>query len=824
MDLSTTSYLVPPLIAVAVTLCLLIVALLWSRRDFATRIFCGFLASMVVWNVLVFAMRSSPDIHHALIWERVMVITTMAAIVFYYHFTLIYTNTWGQRRLLLASYVLLLVFSALTPTGLFVREMRIEDYGYAPIMGFGSYMLLPIGPALIVAGAINLVRYYRTSSLYEERRRIMLLLVAAMFPLIGGVLDGFTDLPPVAIWSNLLFSILCSVAVLKYHLLDIRIFLRRSLVYLLVSVVVAFPYVGILLLAREAITPQVEAWWIHAVLLLLLAVVLRPLYGWAQRFVDKLFYRERYGYLKALEQFSKEAQSISEAEELGSTLVQLVSGALKCSSVSLLLSLPESKGFVLTSHIGLDDPPSGVILRHGSLLVEWLERNGRILSSRELQFVSELQSLTYSESSNLVRLQAELCVPIKTREDRLLAILVLGEKSDQQLYNAEDMQLLATLSGQVAISIDNVQLYRDSVKAREKLEAWLNSMGDCVFIVNTNYAIQFANKAAVDKFDIRDEQTCWRTLSRDRRCHHCPIQHYLHGSDKAYHYVRNIRRREYDVTIAPLTNSDSSLSIIEVLRDVTDKKKMENEIIQAEAKMGALRHSEQLKTELLSMVSHELRTPLTSIKGFATTLLRPRVKWSEEKRIDFLQNINQETDKLAHLVNNLLEMSRLETGPLRLDKGTYQIPEILESVKGTMSTITEHHKLQMAIPTGLPSCCVDKIRIGQVLTNLVENAAKFSEKGSQIKISAECSGKLVVISVADEGEGIHSELLGRVFDRFYQVERVVPGRRNGMGLGLSICRAIVEAHGGDIWVESEPGKGSKFSFSLPVKGEKEKTS
>ena len=159
---------------------------------------------------------------------------------------------------------------------------------------------------------------------------------------------------------------------------------------------------------------------------------------------------------------------------------------------------------------------------------------------------------------------------------------------------------------------------------------------------------------------------------------------------------------------------------------------------------------------------------------------------------------------------------------MKLEKDNYQISEILDSVSSRLASLTEHHQLQVLIPSGLPSVFVDQMRIGQVLTNLVENATKYSSEGSPITIEAQLTGDQINVSVTDRGQGIAPELLGRVFDRFYQAESIVTGRKSGTGLGLSICRGILEAHGGKIWVESEVGKGSKFSFSLPVgKGEEE---
>ena len=252
--------------------------------------------------------------------------------------------------------------------------------------------------------------------------------------------------------------------------------------------------------------------------------------------------------------------------------------------------------------------------------------------------------------------------------------------------------------------------------------------------------------------------------------------------------------------------------IVELEVSEAERKRAEERAREAEA----LRELDRLRSELLANVSHELRTLLASIKGFASTLLQPDVNWSEDEQRDFLQSIDQEADRLTRLINDLLDISRLEAGALTLEKRDCQIPEILNSVSSRLANLTEHHQLGVRVPSGLSPVFVDETRIGQVLTNLVGNATKYSREGSPITIEAQFADDQIIVSVADRGVGIPPELLDRLFDRFYQTESIVTGRKSGTGLGLSICRGIVEAHGGKIWVESEYGKGSKFTFTLPL--------
>ena len=227
------------------------------------------------------------------------------------------------------------------------------------------------------------------------------------------------------------------------------------------------------------------------------------------------------------------------------------------------------------------------------------------------------------------------------------------------------------------------------------------------------------------------------------------------------------------------------------------------------------RAADASKSQLLSTVSHELRTPLASIKGFATTLLRQDVRWDEATQRDFLHIIEEEADRLTEIIDNLLDMSQIEAGALRIRKEPAQMRQLIREVVDEMRMRTEAHWFLVDLPTELPRVLIDTRRIRQVLHNLIGNAIKYS-KGGQITISCEVEGEHVVASVSDQGEGIPTQYLDKIFERFFQVDGALTRRVGGSGLGLSISRSIIEAHGGRIWAESVVGQGSTFRFTLPV--------
>ncbi len=227
------------------------------------------------------------------------------------------------------------------------------------------------------------------------------------------------------------------------------------------------------------------------------------------------------------------------------------------------------------------------------------------------------------------------------------------------------------------------------------------------------------------------------------------------------------------------------------------------------------RVADAMKSQLLSTVSHELRTPLASIKGFATTLLRQDVKWDEATQRDFLRIIEEEADRLTEIIDNLLDMSQIEAGALRVAKEPVLLRQLIREVVDEMRMRTEAHYFVVDLPSEMPRVLADPRRIRQVLTNLIGNAIKYSKRG-QITVACEVEDGHVTVSVSDQGDGIPAQYLDKVFERFFQIDGATTRRVGGSGLGLSISRSIVEAHNGKMWVESIQGQGSTFRFTLPL--------
>lgn len=228
-----------------------------------------------------------------------------------------------------------------------------------------------------------------------------------------------------------------------------------------------------------------------------------------------------------------------------------------------------------------------------------------------------------------------------------------------------------------------------------------------------------------------------------------------------------------------------------------------------------LKEAAELKFDVVSMLSHEMRTPLTSIKGYASALLLDDVTWDEESSVEFLKAIESEADHLTKLVADILEATAIEAGDLRLELEPILVARIAKRVIDKVAIHGAGHRFVLMFPPDFPIIEADAHRIEQVLTNLVDNAVKYSPDGGLVLVRGEVSDTDVTISVVDQGMGIAPEHLNKLFERFFRANPNHRRRIVGTGLGLPIADAIVRAHGGRIWASSVVGAGTTLSFSLP---------
>ncbi len=353
-------------------------------------------------------------------------------------------------------------------------------------------------------------------------------------------------------------------------------------------------------------------------------------------------------------------------------------------------------------------------------------------------------------------------------------------------------------------------------KSKRFISLLFANITDFITVQDTDYNIIKVNKAVERVFGKGlVGRKCYEVhQSRDNICPDCPAAKVLATGKPAYSSgVKNMHGIVIEKWFVPMKDEQGNIiAVIRQGRDITERKRVEERIREAEI----LKKLDRLRTELLANVSHELRTPLTTIKGYTTMLLDydTRLRHNEKRR--YLESIDKAVNRLVRLIDQLIDMSRLEAGLMEMEKAITSISKLVREAVVETQIRAPRRKLVLNLPKRLPRVNIDARHIREVLDNLIDNAIKYSGEGQEIVVKVRRVRRKLLISIADQGVGIPADELERVFSRMYRSKQRLSDEPGGMGLGLAICQRLVAAHGGRIWVKSEEGKGSTFFFTLPL--------
>jgi two-component system phosphate regulon sensor histidine kinase PhoR len=325
-------------------------------------------------------------------------------------------------------------------------------------------------------------------------------------------------------------------------------------------------------------------------------------------------------------------------------------------------------------------------------------------------------------------------------------------------------------------------------------------MGDGIFVVDSDSKVTTVNRAAQRILQLSENEVLGSTFVEAVRDYELDdiLQRCLKTKEQQVGTVETSPRKQFLRVIAtPLEDGGGCLLL---LQDLTEPRRLET-----------------MRRDFVANISHELRTPSASIKALAETLRDGAIDDPSVAK-DFMTKINAEVDKLIQMVQELGELSRIESGDAPIQKKPFDMAEAVEQAAGRLKAQADRAGLSLSIElvSPLPQALGNRDRVEQVLVNLIHNAIKFTPPGGRVSISAKAEGNNLLVSVADNGVGISADDLPRIFERFYKADRARTG--GGTGLGLAIAKHIVEAHSGRIWAESVEGKGSTFSFTLPLAG------
>ena len=459
----------------------------------------------------------------------------------------------------------------------------------------------------------------------------------------------------------------------------------------------------------------------------------------------------------------------------------------------------------------LDIPDGMRLFEHLSFLPEPM---------RVPDLLGHIRSLGLGELNPPIPVGTELpfmATPLLHRQEHVgnffLAKIAPGDE-----FSQEDEETLMMFAAQAAMVVSNARRFSDEQKARTDLQALIDTspVGVVVFNAETGSLISFNHEArrivdALREPDQSYEQllgviTVRRGDGREYSLQEFPLSQLLSVGE-------TIRAEEITMRV-PAGRSITTLVNATPIHSETGEV---GSFVITLQDMTPLEELERLRAELLAIVSHELRTPLTSVKGSIATLLDASTTLNPAEVIQFYRIIDSQANRMRELISDLLDVARIEMGTFSISPEPTDISMLIEDARTTFLSGHRRRRLDIAVTSGLPFVMVDRMRIVQVLTNLLSNAASHSEESSPIQLAITQKGFQVVVSVADEGRGVLPERLPHLFRKFIGADGRDRAKNEGTGLGLAICKGIVEAHGGRIWAESSgPGEGARFTFTVPV--------
>lgn len=471
----------------------------------------------------------------------------------------------------------------------------------------------------------------------------------------------------------------------------------------------------------------------------------------------------------------------------------------------IVLEEPMEKAFRIVATYGI---PSHVIGQR-SLLRGITYENDQFEAINEVK--QRVRVIAEATDSGLVN---SVGLPMYNGNEILGAIFFFHDH--EQEISGSMARFLQSFAAWAAIAVKNARLYEAVSAEKRRLNAIIQQSADGVMILDRALNISEMNRSLANMLGITTEKARghahrdvikWATVRSKTDLYRAiadgwPVQGesslYVEGDYKK----RNGSLVTLGITYAPLLNDKGqTTSVIANVRDLT-----------------RFREEEQLHKTFISVVSHELKTPVSIIKGYAGTLMRDDVEWPREIQHEYLETITEEADSLTDLIDNLLEASRLQSGTFSLDlHEEVCLIHTAGNVVKRFQPQTEKHTLKMDFPKDFPEIHADERRLTQVFNNLISNAIKYSPKGGDIVVSGETYPEQVILNVSDSGIGIPSHEAHRVFQQFSRLDNALSRKTEGTGLGLFLTKAIIEAHGGEIWFEDNGDEpGTTFSFSLPT--------
>jgi signal transduction histidine kinase/DNA-binding response OmpR family regulator len=544
--------------------------------------------------------------------------------------------------------------------------------------------------------------------------------------------------------------------------------------------------------------------------------------------------RDRVG---TLYQIARELSASFDLDRVLNEALNLVNRAIGISQGAILLFDRESEYLVYKAAIGRNVP-----LPRGGMRTPYkigYGLAGKVIESREPRLVPDLHTDPFwvasedAEQEVSHERRSAIAVPLSTGDD-VLGVLLLFHP-DPNYFNDDHLKLVTAASAQIATAVNNAELYRlitdqanrlgvlyrQQASEAAKNQAILEGITEGVLVLDATRSVVLVNPKAGEILNIKPDEVEQAPLRQILGRSGSPVEleltqllynhllqalTQLEAGEQSVQFRIEAGPKVVMVSVAPVSlGSEEHPSIVAVLRDISREAEIE-----------------RLKNEFISTVSHELRTPMTLIKGYTDLLLsgNEQIGQLNLTQNKFVRVMQSNANRLTDLVNDILEISRIETGRIKLKFAALDIRDVILDVATSFEREMRNKELKLStrLPDQMPKIYADKSRLTQILVNLIGNAWQYTPEGGEIEVSANQTGRFVQVNVKDTGIGIPEKDIPYLFDRFFRSERSEVQIVDGTGLGLSITKSFVEMLGGRIWVTSELDVGTTFSFTIPLKG------
>lgn len=783
---------------------LLLITVRNGLRLRAHRFFALYLGGMIIWSAGALMMYVAPE--EAIFWNQVMMVGVAITPLAFYGFVLGYLGRSTRNPYLTLGVVVLLISLIQNAFGRLVVDVSVSStgmitFGFGPAMPlFGAYFLF-----FQFAAGYYLTRDFRHTKDFSLRNRIKYILVGWILMITGAISNilPIAGTLPVDIAANLVNAVLISYAISRYHLLDLSLIVRKGLVYSLSTGLVVFGYLLIVFLGIDLLSLVGGARLMLALIVaLLVAFLLLPGYEQIQTRVDQLFFRQKYDTAVMLQRLSRQVASMLDLRQLAELILDEISQTMQITRVMLLIQDRETKHFEPLAERGFDQAQT-LRFKADSPITVWLSAGNDLLTAHDLALQPQFKGLWASERADLAAAQIELFIGSRSG-DELVALLALGPKRSGAAYTPDEQRTLETLANQTAVAVQNARLYGAALEEKERAETILQAAFAGMIVVDHDLRIVAMNPSA--------ETLTGHALDELR---HLPLSAAL-GSELASQCSILARFAQSGPRPAPIEgNIETAGQRLDLLLGVTP---LHDGCLVSFADITRQKGVERLKSDIVAEVSHELRSPLASIKGYAELLLEDLDGEDRAVQRRFLSVINNETDRLVTFINDMLDLTRLESGYTRLDLTPTPLDNLVIDAALSLKVQADAAgvSVQTEITGELPPMLVDSRWLYGAIKNLIHNAIKFSPRGAAVEVIVGRDDFSVIIDVIDYGPGIAPQDISRLFTKFYRGSTARQLGISGSGLGLALAKQAVELHQGTLTFNENHQPGAHFTVRLPI--------